>query len=54
MTFLACAALLASAVVITGCKNDNEPQAKAPKVTTDIAISPRGNVSIGSLMAIRI
>ena len=39
MTFLACAALLTSAVVITGCKNDSEPQAKAPKVTTDIAIS---------------
>lgn len=45
MTFLACAALLTSAVVFTACKSDNnEPQQKAPEVTTDIAISLPGQV----------
>ena len=43
MTFLACAAMLTSAVVLTGCKDGkNEP--KAPQVTTDIAISLPGQV----------
>lgn len=45
MTFLACAAMLASAVAFTGCKgNQNEPQQKVPQVTTDIAISLPGQV----------
>jgi len=44
LAFLACAALLTSAVVFTGCKKDNEPKAKAPAVTTDIAISLPGQV----------
>jgi len=46
MTFLACAAMLASAVAFTGCKSDSksEPQKKAPEVTTDIAISLPGQV----------
>jgi hypothetical protein len=39
LTFLACAAMLTSAVVFTGCKNDKEPNAKVPSVTTDIAIA---------------
>ena len=39
LTFLACAAMLTSAVIFTGCKKDNEPQANVPTVTTDIAIS---------------
>ena len=41
MTFLACTAVLASAVALTGCKGDdqNVPQQKAPSVTTDITIS---------------
>lgn len=41
MTFLACAILLTSVVGFTGCKPQNveEPQQKAPAVTTDIAIS---------------
>lgn len=42
MTFIACAALLASAVAFTGCKGDqNAPEQKqnAPSVTTDITIS---------------
>ena len=45
MTFLACVAMLTSAVVFTGCKNNqNEPQQKVPQVTTDIAISLPGQV----------
>ena len=47
MTFLACAAMLASALIITGC-NKNEAQngvdENAPKVTTDIAISLPGQL----------
>ena len=42
MTFLACAILLTSVVGFTGCKpqqTGEEPQQKAPAVTTDIAIS---------------
>ena len=40
MTFFACAAVLAGAVALTGCKGDqNEPQQKVQQVTTDIAIS---------------
>lgn len=41
MTFLACTAVLASAVALTGCKGDdqNVPQQNAPSVTTDITIS---------------
>ena len=45
MTFLACAAMLTSAVALTGCKDGkNEPQQKAPTVTTDIALSLPGQV----------
>lgn len=45
ISFFACAAVLASAVILTGCKNEgqNEPQAKAPSVTTDITISLPSN-----------
>ena len=44
MTFIACAAMLASAVAFTGCKGDqNAPQQKAPEVTTDITISLPAN-----------
>lgn len=45
ISFFACAALLTSAVALTGCKNEgqNEPQAKAPSVTTDITISLPSN-----------
>jgi len=39
LTFLACATLLTSAVVFTGCNNDKNDPAKVPTVTTDIAIS---------------
>ena len=43
MTFLACAAMLTSAVALTGCKDGkNEP--KAPQVTTDIAVALPGQV----------
>ena len=44
LTFLACAAMLTSAVVFTGCKNEDEPKANAPKITTDIAISLPGQL----------
>ena len=44
MTFVACAAMLTSAVAFTGCKGDqNAPQQKTPEVTTDITISLPGN-----------
>ena len=41
MTFLACAALLTSAVAFTGCKGDNqnEPQAEVPAVKTEFSIA---------------
>ena len=50
MTFIACAAVLTSAVVLTGCnKNDqNEPNQKAPSVTTDITISLPSNATGGN------
>ena len=50
MTFLACAALLTSALVFTGCKNEtqNGVEANAPKVTTDITISLPANATGGS------
>lgn len=45
MTFMACAALLASAIAFTGCQGDqNEPKQNAPSVSTDIAISLPGQV----------
>lgn len=46
MTFIACAAMLTSTVILTGCKKEgqNEPQAKVPEVTTDIAIALPGQV----------
>ena len=45
MTFMACAALLASAIAFTGCQGDqNEPKQNAPSVNTDIAISLPGQV----------
>ena len=48
LTFLACAAMLTSAVVFTGCKNEDEPTKKAPTVTTDVTISLPGQVGGGS------
>ena len=39
LTFLACAAMLTSAVIFTGCKKDNEPQANVPQITANIAVS---------------
>ncbi|MBQ6790705.1 MAG: hypothetical protein IJP76_04595 [Paludibacteraceae bacterium] len=40
MTFFALAAVMLSAVVLTGCKNDeNEPSKKAASVSTDITLS---------------
>ncbi len=49
MTFIACAAMLASAVAFTGCKGDqNAPQQKAPEVTTDITISLPANATGGA------
>lgn len=47
MTFLACAALLASAVVITGCKNDNEPQQQKEVVKTQFSIALPGQIGNG-------
>lgn len=46
ISFLACTALLASLVALTGCKKEgqNEPNKVVPKVTTDIAISLPGQV----------
>ncbi len=43
MTFFALAAVMLSAVVLTGCKNENEPE-KVKGVTTDIAVSLPGQV----------
>ena len=49
MTFFAFAAMLLSAVVLIGCKNEkNEPE-KAPGITTDIAVSLPGQVGSGAL-----
>ena len=51
MTFIACAAVLTSAVAFTGCKGDqNAPQQKqnAPSVTTDITISLPANATGGA------
>ena len=51
MTFIACAAMLASAVAFTGCKGDqNAPEQKqnAPSVTTDITISLPANSTGGA------
>ena len=44
MTFIVCAAMLASAVLFTGCKKDQNEPSKAPQVQTDIAISLPGQV----------
>lgn len=44
MTFIVCAAMLASAVLFTGCKKDENEPSKAPSVKTDIAISLPGQV----------
>jgi hypothetical protein len=45
MTFIACAAVLASAVAFTGCKGDQHaPQQKVQQVQTDIAISLPGQL----------
>ena len=43
LTFVACAAMLASAVVLTGCQGDNNGP-EQENVTTDIAISLPGQV----------
>ena len=48
MTFIACAAMLTSAVAFTGCKSENEPQQRAPEVVTDIAISLPGQLGNGA------
>jgi len=51
MTFIACAALLASAVAFTGCKGDqNAPEQKQnlESVTTDITISLPANATGGA------
>lgn len=47
ISFFACAAVLASAVALTGCKNEgqNEPQAKAPEITANIAVALPTQVS---------
>jgi hypothetical protein len=46
MTFIACAAMLASAVAFTGCKGDqNAPQQKVQQVQTDIALALPAQVS---------
>ena len=48
LTFLACAAMLTSAVVLTGCKDDNNgPVQNVPSVTTDINISLPANATGG-------
>lgn len=44
MTFLACAAMLTSALVFTGCNNEEKDMKKVPTVTTDITISLPGQV----------
>lgn len=46
ISFLACTALLASLVALTGCKKEgqNEPNKVVPSVTTDIAIALPGQV----------
>ena len=46
ISFLACTAMLASLVALTGCKKEgqNEPNKVVPSVTTDIAISLPGQV----------
>ena len=44
MTFLACAAMLTSALVFTGCKNETKNPANVPTVTADVAISLPGQV----------
>ena len=43
LTFVACAAMLASAVALTGCQGDNNAPTQQG-VTTDIAISLPGQV----------
>lgn len=45
MTFIVCAAMLASAVLFTGCKKDQNEPSKAPQVTTDVAIAMPSQVS---------
>lgn len=51
MTILACAAMLTSAVVLTGCKGEgqNEPKQNVPTVATDITISLPGQLGNGPL-----
>jgi hypothetical protein len=47
MTFLACAAMLTSTVVLTGCKGEgqNEPGKKAPEITANISVALPTQVS---------
>ena len=47
ISFFACAAVLASAVALTGCKSEgqNEPQAKVPEITANIAVALPTQVS---------
>lgn len=47
MTFIACAAMLTSTVILTGCKKEgqNEPQAKVPEVKTEFSISLPSNAA---------
>ena len=44
LTFVACAAMLASAAILTGCQNDNNDPQQREQVTTDIAIALPGQV----------
>ena len=50
MTFMACAALLTSAIAFTGCNSNdqNGPQGNVPSVTTDIAIALPNQISGGA------
>ena len=48
MTFMACAALLASAIAFTGCQSDQNTPEKVQGINTDIAISLPGQVGGGA------
>ena len=48
MTFMACAALLASAIAFTGCQGDQNTPEKVQGINTDIAISLPGQVGGGA------
>ena len=48
MTFMACAALLASAIAFTGCQGEQNTPEKVQGINTDIAISLPGQVGGGA------